>query len=106
MWRREEAVWVIERLEPVMANLGAHVALAGSVAYRGTSDKDLDLILYPHQAVEGVPFDWFLAKVELEKFFAAPAIVDCGGTSQLRDAKKVSWLTTPKGKRVDFFFLQ
>jgi hypothetical protein len=106
MWTREEAFWVIEKLEPQLANLGAHCALAGSVAYRGNSDKDLDLILYPDQAVEGVPFDWFPIQMHLKTFFNASVINDCKGVSQIRDGKKVSWLETPKGKRVDFFFLQ
>ena len=106
MWNREEAFWVIEKLEPQMAALGAHVALGGSVAYCGTSEKDLDLILYPHTAVVEGPFDWFPVQMKLKEFFHAPTINDCEGVSQVRDGKKVSWLTTPKGKRVDFFFLQ
>lgn len=106
MWTRDQAFWVIENLEPQLASLGAHCALAGSVAYRGTSDKDLDIVLYPHQAVAGVPFDWYPVQMELKKFFNAKVINDCEGISQVRDGKKVSWLTTPKGKRVDFFFLQ
>lgn len=105
MWNREEAFWVIERLEPEMAKLGAHCALTGSILYRGTSDKDLDIVLYPHIAHKD-KFDWIPVKQALARFFSATETNDCGGTSQIRDNKMVSWLTTPKGKRVDFFFLQ
>jgi hypothetical protein len=106
MWTREEAFLVIEKLEPKLADVGTHVALAGSVACRGESDKDLDLIIYPHTKSMFVDFNFEPAKLVLKEFFNALEIKDCSGISQIRDDKKVSWLKTPKGKRVDFFFLQ
>lgn len=106
MWTREEAFCVIEKLEPALSAIGAHVALGGSVAYRGTSDKDLDLIIYPHTVVENMKFDWLPVKELLKSFFRAESYTECQCGSQLRDWKQVSCLTTPKGKRVDFFFLE
>lgn len=104
MWTREEAFLVIERLEPIIAEAGAHVALGGSVLYRGTSEKDLDLFIYPHNK-DANPWDTFKLKLLLKKFFRAETMNDCKGFSQIRDSKEVAWLKTPKGKRVDFFFL-
>lgn len=44
-----EGLKIAREFEAKLAPLGVHVALAGSVMYAGTSNKDLDLILYPHQ---------------------------------------------------------
>lgn len=106
MWNREQAFWVIERLEPLLANAGAHCALNGSVLYRGGSMKDLDIIVYPHNAVIGEVWDTYPLKQLIREFFGAKVFNDCKGVSQVRDGKEVSWLTTPKGKRVDIFFLR
>ena len=105
MWTRDQAFYVIERLEPIMAVLGAHVALGGSVVYRGQSCKDLDIIIYPHNKQEQEVWDTYPLKEALNKFFSGSNMNDCKGFSQVRDGKQVSWLKTPKGKRVDFFFL-
>ena len=106
MWTREEAFWVIEKLEPIMAAMGAHCALAGSVAYRGTSAKDLDIIIYPHNHDINTTWQTFPLKMELAKFFKSGTVNDCTGISQIRDGKEVAWLKTPKNKRVDFFVLK
>lgn len=106
MWTLEQAMSVIEPLEPKLGNIGFHCALNGSVLYNGKSEKDLDLIIYPHTKVNGVTPDWDSAKSLLKDYFGAVKITDCGGVSQLRDDKEVSWLKTSTGKRIDFFFLQ
>ena len=107
MWTRDEAIWVVEKLEPKLAEMGAHCALAGSILYRGTSDKDLDLVIYPHQSDgNGSHWDTYPIKQMLAKFFQSGTFNDCSGVSQIRDGKEVAWLKTPKAKRVDFFFLK
>ncbi len=97
-------MWVVERLEPKLAEVGAHLALTGGVLYRGSSEKDLDLIIYPHTKSDLV-WDVLPVKQLLTEFFGSIKIQDCEGVSQMRDDKEVSWLTTKNGKRVDFFFL-
>ena len=106
MWNREDAFWVIERLEPELAKIGAHCALGGSVAYRGESEKDLDLIIYPHNSKPEEYWEVYQILTLLKEFFKADKFNDCHGTSQIRDGKRVGWLMTPKGKRVDVFFLR
>lgn len=44
----EHALNIARQLEPTMARYGIHVAIGGSLVYRGTSDKDIDIFLYPH----------------------------------------------------------
>ena len=109
MWTREEAIWVVERLEPLLAEVGAHCALSGSVMYRGTSDKDLDLIIYPHankplDVQENSP----VSNV-LQKFFKCDKLNDAtagNGYDKGDDTSRlILYCWTPKGKRVDFFFL-
>jgi hypothetical protein len=47
-WTLERGIELARKLEPLLAEVGWHVALAGSVLRDGKSDKDLDLIVYPH----------------------------------------------------------
>ena len=103
MWTREEAIWVIERLEPELAKVGAHCALAGSVAYKGKSDHDLDLIIYPHA---NAGMDYSTVEKPLLAFFKADKLYDAAGGSPYEEGRLILYLVTPKGKRVDFFFLE
>lgn len=41
------AVELIREFEPILANHGIHVALTGSVLFKGRSQKDFDIYLYP-----------------------------------------------------------
>lgn len=108
MWTQQEAIELLKRLEPDLAKVGFHCALGGSVLYRGTSEKDLDVIIYPHTYKKQSPPNNSIAEVVLKLFFQAEKIKACGGesSSQERDDKEVKWLTTEGNKRVDFFFLK
>lgn len=44
----ESAIALIRQIEPVLAANGYHCALTGSVLFKGSSEKDVDVILYPH----------------------------------------------------------
>lgn len=89
MWTREEALRVVTWLEPKLAENGFHVALAGGVLTKGTSKKDLDLIVYPHTAggsdQKPVRDVWEL----LKEWLRVERSNDCKGTSQIRDNKDV-----------------
>lgn len=52
MWTLQEARILCEQVESVLGPLGAHVALGGSCLYRGSSEKDADLFIYPHKTTE------------------------------------------------------
>lgn len=45
----KNAVELIRKLEPVLAAKGYHLALTGSVLFKGGSEHDTDLIAYPHK---------------------------------------------------------
>lgn len=44
----KNAVALIRLMEPILAAAGYHAALAGSVLIKGGSEKDTDIIIYPH----------------------------------------------------------
>lgn len=44
----DDGVAWAKKFEPILARLGWHVALGGSLIYRGWSANDIDLIVYPH----------------------------------------------------------
>ena len=46
----EDAVAIVLDIEKVLDPLGAHTALTGSCLYKGKSRKDVDIVIYPHDA--------------------------------------------------------
>lgn len=44
----EIAVDICREIEAKLVPLGYHCALGGSCLYRGNSEKDVDIIIYPH----------------------------------------------------------
>jgi hypothetical protein len=48
LWQLSEAVEVLREVESIITPYGFHCGLTGSVLYKGESNKDLDIILYPH----------------------------------------------------------
>ena len=44
----EEAVRLATYLEPILAKVGYHCGITGSTLYKGGSNKDIDVIIYPH----------------------------------------------------------
>lgn len=41
---------IIRELEGLFSYNGLHLALAGSLVYKGVSNKDIDIIVYPHKS--------------------------------------------------------
>lgn len=105
MWTLQDGILMLSALEPKLKELNAHCGLTGSVLYRGNSIKDLDVIIYPRH--KNQKDHWIKKDIKgfLVKFFESDKMNDCTSKSQDRDDKKVCWLTTKTGKRIDFFFL-
>lgn len=107
MWAREDAVELLSKFEAFLAKQGYHCALGGSVLYRGNSEKDLDVIVYPHHTREcqSVNDLW----PHIITYFSPEECGKCankeGTRLHIRDGKVVHWLKK-QGQRVDFFFLQ
>lgn len=54
-WTLEEGVDLVRSLEPALSAVGYHVALAGGVFLRGSSDHDLDVVVFPHRTTRKRP---------------------------------------------------
>lgn len=48
LWIYEQAIELAKQFEPICVKYNCHIAIGGSVVYKGWSDNDLDFILYPH----------------------------------------------------------
>lgn len=98
MWTLEEAIYVVRELEKKVGPVGIHLGITGSVLYKGSSEKDLDIIVYPHSTTDAVTD---LRSLEL---IGCEIIRHCDH-EQCGDGKEV-YETKVNGKRVDFFFLK
>ncbi len=54
-WYLEYAVIFVQNLQGIAEKYGFHLGLAGSVLHRNKSEKDLDIIVYPHNTSDN-PF--------------------------------------------------
>lgn len=59
----EDGIRVLRHVEKIVEPLGAHAALTGGVIFRGQSEKDIDIIIYPHQV--SAPYNKQLILLEL-----------------------------------------
>ena len=105
-WTLEDAVALLRELEPLVASVGYHVGVLGSVLIQGQSQKDLDILLYPHNSshqntdrVRDV-----LREAGLELDVSADQVHAKWWNSGSTDTKYVE-VWSYKGRRVDFFYL-
>jgi len=101
IWTIGEGIAYVRKLEDHLHDKGFHAALSGGVLWKGSSTKDLDIILYPHTSdtcsfyhnleplMEGM-IDGPWKEVDHEEY----------GDAKLVMKAKVN------GKTVDFFLLQ
>lgn len=61
----DEAVSIARKVEVVANMCGHYVALAGGCLWRGHSENDIDLIIYPHRGRETSTESTYLAIAEL-----------------------------------------
>ena len=97
----QEAVKFIQWLEPQLAAKHIHCALTGSVLYKGASNNDLDVIIYPHN--ERAPMDP-LACFNAVKLIL-PDLVDLDDLHSYPQARFVGRSLCYDWK-IDFFFLK
>lgn len=104
-----QAIKLIQHLEHQFAGayFNCHFALGGSTIMKGESDKDFDVFVYPHigeftqaeDIVKALSKQWTLNACNVEG-----QTVNWNQTSSSPDKVYACW-TTPKGYRVDMFFL-
>lgn len=100
MWTLDEAIAVARIIEAHIIPAGYHCALGGGVLHKGTSDKDLDIFIYPHNGRSLNP-----ALVRLKLQLAGCKLMHKHGLSANSKDTKVIELWEYKGKRIDFFFV-
>ena len=99
IWNIEQAQRLCSNLERLLQPVGAHVALGGSVLYNGSSEKDVDIFIYPHASTNITPLSPVLRKLTELGFTNStekPSVVSGG--------KVIRVMTGIDGRRVDFFF--
>lgn len=57
----------IQWLEPQLTAVGMHCSLTGSVIFKGSSENDMDIVIYPHKSdgddvLDGLDKDAMLAR--------------------------------------------
>lgn len=116
-WTVSDALPLFRLIEPVAVKHGFHAALGGSLCYLGWSNKDMDVIVYPHdftqaemqvatevQKNQSAPD--FMG--DLEK--AVPGLTDLGSASNFTQHESVGpdrevMRASYQGKRIDFLFV-
>lgn len=111
LWTLDLALELVRDIEPVLAELGWHVAITGGVLFRGYSMKDLDLIVFPHAKRTPAPTDAELLKLRRGLKSAGMTIRNSRRVVQRGERWKASGDTkhveiwTGKGRRVDVIVL-
>lgn len=107
MWTLIDAIELIRQLNDGVQKCGYVFGLTGSVLFKGESQKDLDLILYPwslkdHPGEQNVRA--FLASQGwICEHVCVNGITPSGGLRE--DDKHVEIWKTSDGKRIDIFWL-
>lgn len=104
-WLLEDGVALIQALEPgVRKSFNYCTALGGSVLHKGSSFKDLDIILLPIE--DDTPNNEEALITYLEKeYFAKPAIIGAEGEEKYGPSKTRSVYKGigATGRAIDFF---
>ena len=95
----QDGVNLCRLIEPTLAGLGYHCALHGSTLYKGESEKDIDVIIYPHHVNVRKPH-WEIFTALREAHGISPSF-----ENPHSKADKEIWPCSVEGHRIDFFFL-
>ena len=100
-WDINRGIVIAQLIESIVVKLGYHVALTGSVLIKGESDKDLDVMIYPHKTTSCSPREEVMEKMSQSGF---GEFIHAKHTTYGDD--KVVFITDFAGQRVDVFFVQ
>lgn len=101
MWTLEEAIKLLRELEPTANAHGLHLGITGSVLYKGESQKDLDIVVYPRKTTQTN-----IHAQDGMKFRVAVAPKWNFRTPYHPEDTKEVWSAILSGKKIDFFFLK
>ena len=112
MWEQDLAIELFRDLEPMLALVGWHAALGGSVMLKGRSAKDLDVVVYPHRRGLRRPSRKQLAwlhdactKAGMHQIRTAARLKRMPQWRESGDQKHVEIWSARGGRRVDLFVL-
>jgi len=108
MWNLDQAISTVKKIEEILSPVGFHAGLTGSVLIKDKSDKDIDVIVYPHcsgnsditQAYKALRDAGFTRKVSRAK------VAHFWEKAGSKDSKHVEVWNTEDDKRIDIFFLR
>lgn len=101
----EQAIDICRELESKLDPIGYHCGLTGSTLYKGESEKDIDIIIYPHQVSKQIPLREIIKTIGFgtnmypSQGYYIPEKVTPSTTDKLVVVGEY------KGIRVDLFFL-
>jgi hypothetical protein len=92
------AVDLIQQMEPILAGIGYHCGLTGSVLFKGGSTDDTDIIIYAHQPKDTRPPAEVIAAL-------APIGLLHHFTTDTQYTGRAIEKCTYRGRYIDLFFL-
>ncbi len=101
----EKGIELCREIEDKLKKIGYHCGLTGSILYKGSSEKDVDLIVYPHKVSKQLPILDIIRKIG-----ASTDMYQSQG-NQIKEkiipscADKLVVICYYKGIRFDLFFL-
>jgi predicted nucleotidyltransferase len=102
----EKAIEIVREIEQNLSPFGYHCGLTGSTLYKGESEKDIDIIVYPHQVSETIPLNSVVEASGVES-----SMYSTNGHLKPKEISpsttdKLVVVGTYKGYRIDLFILQ
>ena len=103
MWELDQALSLTRVLNQLLNTKGWHVALAGGVLNKGSSEHDLDLVFYPHSTtnVNLIKLRDALYALGWIRTHSSDLMINHWITKGSTDRKFVEVYQTPDGRRVD-----
>lgn len=101
----QEGLEFCREIEERLVKIGYHCGLTGSILYKGESEKDIDIIIYPHQVSKQLPVNHILGVI------GAHTNMYLNQGNKVKDeivpscTDKVIVVADYKKVRVDLFFL-
>jgi hypothetical protein len=104
MWTFESGLAWCCKANTRLVDHNLHTALTGSVLFKGSSGKDLDVIIYPHKTSCPSPSIHEICNILSLRFVQDRT--DAHNRYSEKDSKRVYHTETFDGKRIDLFLLQ
>jgi predicted nucleotidyltransferase len=102
MITRQAAIELCVELWPLFEKHKWHIGLTGSCLYKGYSEKDIDLIAYPHTWAQELPTESLLTILEDIGFTVIRRANPADGDSTETVVNKI-FVTTFRDLRIDIF---